>query len=197
MTHPRRAAAGARARRAAPAGYRGGVALFREQADVSVRPATSEDAPRIAHVQLTAWRDTHTTTLAGALEQLDEAAFEAGWAEAITQPPGPGHRVLVACAGARVVGFAAVRPAAEGTGEIVALEVLPEEQRSGHGSRLLAAAVDTIRQDGAEGVTTWVLDGDSAREKFLTGAGLGPDGRVRELAAGHDTVQEHRWFAEI
>ena len=173
------------------------MALFREQADVSVRPATSEDAPLIARVQLAAWRDTHTTTLADALEQLDEAAFESGWSEAITQPPGPGHRVLVACAGARVVGFTAVRPAAEGTGEVVALEVLPAEQRSGHGSRLLAAAVDTMRQDGATAMTAWVLEGDSAREKFLTGAGLGPDGRVRELAAGHDTVHEHRWFAEL
>ncbi|NLF05634.1 MAG: GNAT family N-acetyltransferase [Actinomycetales bacterium] len=173
------------------------MTLFTEHADVSVRPATREDAATIAHVQLTAWRSTHAQRLAGALEQLDESAFEPGWADAITQPPGPGHRVLVACAGARVVGFAAVRPAAEGTGEIVALEVLPDEQRSGHGSRLLSAAVDSLRQDGAESLTAWVLDGDDARERFLGGAGLGPDGRVRELAAGHDTVHERRWAAEL
>jgi len=173
------------------------VTLFHEQADVSVRPATREDAARIAGVQLAAWRSAHAERLAGALEQLDESAFEPGWSEAITEPPGPGHRVLVACAGARVVGFAAVRPVGEGTGELVALEVLPAEQRSGHGSRLLSAAVDSLRQDGAEALTAWVLDGDTAREQFLAGAGLGPDGRVRELATGHDTVHEHRWTAEI
>lgn len=173
------------------------MALFREHADVSVRPATREDAPLVAHVQLTAWRHSHAQTLAGALERLDESAFEPGWTEAITAPPSPGHRVLVACAGARVVGFAAVRPAGEDTGEIVALEVLPDEQRSGHGSRLLAAAVDTMRQDGARAMTAWVLDGDEARAQFYSGAGLGPDGRVRELAAGHDRVHEHRWTAEL
>jgi len=173
------------------------VTLFREHADVSVRPATREDAALIASVQLAAWRGAHTERLGGALEQLDEGALEPGWTEAITAPPGPGHRVLVACAGARVVGFTAVRPAGEGTGELVALEVLPDEQRSGHGSRLLAAAVDSLRQDGAEALTAWVLDGDSAREQFFAGAGLGADGRVRELAAGHDTVREHRWTAQI
>lgn len=173
------------------------MTLFSEHADVSVRPAMPEDASTIAHVQLTAWRSTHAERLAVALERLDEAAFTQGWSEAISNPPGPGHRVLVACAGARVVGFAAVRPAAEGTGELVALEVLPDEHRSGHGSRLLAAAVDSLRQDGAEALTAWVLDGDSAREQFLGGAGLGPDGRVRELAAGHDTVHERRWAAEL
>ena len=173
------------------------MALFREQADVSVRPATREDAPLVARIQLTTWRDTHAKTLAGALAELDEAAFEPGWTEAITAPPSRGHRVLVACEGARVVGFVAVRPAGEDTGEIVALEVLPAEQRSGHGSRLLAAAVDTMRQDGALAMTAWVLDGDEAREQFYSGAGLGPDGRVRELAAGHDAVHEHRWVADL
>lgn len=173
------------------------MALFREQADVSVRPATREDAPLVAHIQLAAWRDTHAETLEAALAQLDESAFEPGWTDAITAPPSPGHRVLVACEGARVVGFTAVRPAGEDVGEIVALEVLPAEQRSGHGSRLLAAAVDTMRQDGAQAMTAWVLDGDEARAQFYSGAGLGPDGRVRELAAGHDRVQEHRWIAEL
>lgn len=173
------------------------MALFREQADVSVRPATREDAPLVARIQLAAWRDTHAETLAGALAELDESAFEPGWTEAITAPPSRAHRVLVACAGARVVGFVAVRPAAEDTGEVVALEVLPAEQRSGHGSRLLAAAVDTMREDGARAMTAWVLDGDEARGQFYSGAGLGPDGRVRELAAGHDAVHEHRWVAEL
>lgn len=173
------------------------MTLFTEHADVSVRPATPEDAATIARVQLAAWRSTHAERLAGALEQLDESAFEPGWSEAITAPPSRAHRVLVACAGVRVVGFVAVRPVAEDTGEVVALEVHPDEQRSGHGSRLLAAAVDTMRQDGARAMTAWVLDGDEARERFYSGAGLGPDGRVRELAAGHDVVHEHRWFAEL
>ena len=47
-----------------------------------------------------------------------------------------------------------------------------------------AAVVDLLRQDGADQVHTWVLDGDEARVRFLGGAGLGPDGGTRDLATG-------------
>ncbi len=181
------------------------MALFREQADVSVRPAVPGDDQPIADIQLEAWRTAHAEVLGGpVLEALDRDAFAAGWTTAISAPPGPGHRVLVACDGPHVVGFVAIRPLREagtdGTstaGEVVALEVLPAAQRGGHGSRLLAAAVDLLREDGLVHVATWVLDGDPAREQFLTSAGLGPDGSERVLATGVREVVERRWVAEI
>ncbi|MDM7832097.1 GNAT family N-acetyltransferase [Cellulomonas edaphi] len=183
--------------------------LFTDHADVSVRPAVAGDEDTIARVQLAAWRDEHAQVLgADTLDLLDERAVAAQWATAITAAP-PGHRVLVACDGATVVGFAAIAPvagpddtAAPG-GVILALEVLPAAQRGGHGSRLLAAAVDLLREQGADQVHTWVLDGDDARAQFLRGAGLGPDDTSRELASGtqpdgsHRVVSEHRWWAAI
>jgi GNAT superfamily N-acetyltransferase len=98
-----------------------------------------------------------------------------------------------------VVGVAASVPTQDGAGlEVTALEVDPEHQRAGHGSRLLTACVDLGREHGATEVTTWVLDGDDAREAFLAGSGLGPDGAVRTLAAGPDReVVERRWAAEL
>ncbi len=196
------------------------MALFREQADVSVRPAVPGDEVAIAAAQLAAWRATHTDVVGDdVLGGLRAADLEGRWSAAITQPPGPGYRVLVACEGPTVVGFAAVAPlpAPEGRpldaagGELLALEVAPGSQRTGHGSRLLAAAVDGLRQDGADHVVAWVLDGDTARGQFLRSAGLGPDGTVRELATGPTadpdapdgspavvrTVAEHRWSAAI
>lgn len=188
------------------------MALFSEQADVSVRPAVPGDELAIAGIQLTAWRTTHAATLGpDVLDRLDGAAFAERWARAITSPPGAGYRVLVACEGADVVGFAAVAPlpapeaaplAAPG-GELLSLEVAPASQRTGHGSRLLAAAVDLLREDGAAHVQTWVLDGDTARAQFLASAGLGPDDAVRALATGTGpdgedlSVREHRWSASI
>lgn len=196
------------------------MALFRETADVSVRPAVRGDEDAIADVQLDAWRATHAEVVGvDALSALDRDAVRAQWAAAITRPPGPGYRVLVACEGATVVGLAAVAPlpapedsplAAPG-GELLALEVAPRARRSGHGSRLLTAVVDGLRQDGADHLLAWVLDGDAARGQFLRSAGLGPDGTVRELATGPvaadqgpdgspavvRTVAEHRWTAAI
>ena len=178
------------------------MALFREQADVSVRPATPEDEAAIARVQLRAWRASHAGLLgADVLEQLDVQAVRAQWERAITAPPSASHRVLVACDGPRVVGFAASAPVEHGI-EVVALEVDPDHQRGGHGSRLLTACVDLAREHGAVHLQTWVLDDDAAREQFLAAAGLGPDGARRELGVGADgdgtrTVTEHRWVAEI
>lgn len=167
--------------------------LFSSTADVSVRPAVDGDAATIGAVQLRCWHATHGEVLGEeALAALDEAEVLRRWDAAISRPPGPGYAVLVACEGPRVVGFAAVAP-----GELLALEVDPGSRRSGHGSRLLAAAVDRLRTDGAEHVTTWVLDGDAAREGFLAGAGLGALGRSRALATGVREVSEHLWGASL
>ena len=169
------------------------MALFTESADVSVRPAQPEDVQAITDVQLAAWRLSHDGVLGEeVLAALDVPRMREQWAAAVTTPPGPGFAVFVACDRADVVGFAAVGP-----GQLVALEVLPSEQRSGHGSRLLSAAVDRIRSDGAEELSAWVLDDDPAREQFLAGAGLGPDGRRRTLATGLRDVTESRWSATI
>ncbi|ROS77156.1 GNAT family N-acetyltransferase [Cellulomonas sp. PhB143] len=169
------------------------MALFSETADVSVRPAVAADDAAITRVQVAAWRATHAQTLGDeVVDLLDVERMRASWHEAITRPPGRGFGVLVACDRAEVVGFAAVTP-----GQLLSLEVVPGHRRGGHGSRLLSAAVDRLRQDGADDVATWVLDGDDAREQFLSGAGLGPDGTQRTLAAGPREVVERRWSAAI
>lgn len=174
------------------------MSLFRESADVSVRPAVAEDAVLIAGLQLRAWSATHEETLGRTvLDGLDVIGFRTAWSTAITAPPSRRHRVLVACEGARVVGFAAVSSDEAGHGDLVALEVDPASRRFGHGSRLLAAAVDHLRQDGATQVDTWVLDGDGGREDFLSSAGFGSDGATRDLATGPRTISEHRWQAAI
>ncbi|MCK0116669.1 GNAT family N-acetyltransferase [Isoptericola sp. S6320L] len=168
------------------------MALFRETADVSVRPAVPGDEEAVTQVQVDAWRTTHAETLGGAVDALDEQTMRQRWTEAIARPPGPGFAVLVALDGPKVVGFAAVGP-----GQVMALEVAPDHRLAGHGSRLLAAAVDRLRTDGSEEVVTWVLDGDDGRERFLASSGLGPDGVERALAAGVRDVVERRWSAVI
>jgi ribosomal protein S18 acetylase RimI-like enzyme len=168
------------------------MALFRETADVSVRPAVPGDEDAVTRIQVDAWRTTHADTLGGAVDALDTAVMRRRWADAISSPPGPGFAVLVALDGPRVVGFAAVGP-----GQVMALEVSPDARQGGHGSRLLAAAVDRLRTDGADEMVTWVLDGDDARERFLSQSGLGPDGTERALATGVRDVVERRWSASI
>ncbi|MBL0886509.1 GNAT family N-acetyltransferase [Myceligenerans indicum] len=169
------------------------MTLFRDLADVSVRPAVPGDEAAVTAIQLGAWRATHDTALGeDVMERLDAELMRERWKAAIETAPGPGFAVLVALDGPDLVGFAAVAP-----GQVMSLEVAPAHRRAGHGSRLLAAAVDRLRADGAREVTTWVLDGDTARERFLADCGLGADGTERTLATGPRNVVERRWSASI
>src|SRR6478609_2357922 len=137
------------------------------QADVSARPAVPGDEEAVAAIQLAAWR----SWMGDAVDAIPGDEVLAQWAAAITAAPSRQHRVFVATDGPRVVGFAALAPT-----EIIALEVAPEHRRQGHGSRLLAACVDTLRIAQAEEVRAWAIEGDEAREAFLGGAGLGIGG---------------------
>jgi ribosomal protein S18 acetylase RimI-like enzyme len=167
-------------------------------ADASVREATVEDADGIGRVQSEAWRASYDgvlpaeTLLAGEAGGLAEV-----WRAAITEPPTRGHRVLVALAAGEVCGFVAIGPsdgAESSVGEVLALEVGPASRRAGHGSRLLNAAADRLRQLGFEQLVVWVLAGDDVRRAFLTGAGLAADGsqRTLQIDAGEDGAGELR-----
>ena len=69
------------------------------------------------------------------------------------RPADARNRVLVALERNRVVGFAITSPATDpdcdpvADGELMELTVDPDERGKGHGSRLLQAAVDTMRAD--------------------------------------------------
>lgn len=165
-------------------------------ADVSVRPSLPDDAALLGEIQLAAWRASERLPQS-ILDDADPGAFAAAWGEAITSPPSAKHRMLTACAGPAVVGFAALAPADEDTGEIVALEVHPDHVGKGHGSRLLAACTDILKTTGAAHVRTWVVSTDSHRAAFLTEAGLAPLGVRRRLDAAGTEVIEEAYGAEF
>ncbi|WP_163542549.1 GNAT family N-acetyltransferase [Occultella kanbiaonis] len=169
-------------------------------ADVSVRPSLAEDAATLGAIQVAAWRAAHAAVVpAEVLAGLDPDVFAGAWRAAITAPPTAKHRLLTACAGPEVVGFAALAPAPESndTGEIVALYVDPERVREGHGSRLLAACTDILGSTSASLVRTWVLEGDAAREDFLGTAGFEPLGVRRVLEIAGTQVPEAAWAATL
>jgi GNAT superfamily N-acetyltransferase len=109
--------------------------------------------------------------------------------------------VLVATAEGALVGFVAIGPASDSDAdpgvdaEVLVLVVDPDAQRRGHGSRLINAAVDVLRDGGFRRVTTWVPDADEPRRRFLESAGFGADGATRVLDTSGDgtsTVRESR-----
>lgn len=152
-----------------------------------VRPARPGDAAEVARLQLATWRVAYQRLLPRhVLDQMSEDFLRQRWLEAITDPPTAQHAVLVAIEQAAqeyLVGFLASGPSEEDKTVATVTELLVEPRwaRRGHGSRLLAAAVDSWRSSGQESAAMWVFEQDVAMMKFLTSAGWAPSGFMREL----------------
>jgi GNAT superfamily N-acetyltransferase len=171
--------------------------------DAGVRPARPADAPALGRVHARAWAAGYRELLPAA---ADEAQLAEAWASAVTAPPSPRHRVLVATAGDRVVGFAALAPSPDadaageqdGAGadaELLVLLVDPDAVGQGHGSRLLNASADVLADSGTHRLRAWVPEPDVDRQRFLAGAGFAADGATRVLDAtgdGTTTLREVR-----
>lgn len=161
-------------------------------ADRSVRTAWAADTEAIGGIQARAWTRLYAPLLPQpVLDTIDAATFAAAWRHAVTKPPSARHRVLVAIDVGTIIGFAATAPsedddAAPDDGEIVAFHVDPGALGHGHGSRLLAAAVDTLRADGFTRARHWVSVGDDPLRRFLESAGWGPDSAHRTIDLADD-----------
>lgn len=164
------------------------------QADVAVRPARPGDEAEIARIQVTAWVAALGERLGPRRHSaFDAVAIEDGWRAAIAQPPTPGHRVFVATQDGVIVGFAAASP----PHDLIALEVAPDRRRRGHGSRLLAACADHLRESGGTMMRIWALEKDAVRTRYLRDAGFAEAGMRRELDGPGITIPEQLWRTSL
>ncbi len=176
-------------------------------ADVSVRVAWASDAGAIAAVQVNAWQQAYTGLLpVDLLSSLPAAEMAEQWKLSIERPGEARQRVLVALERAAVRGFAAIAPATDDDAspatdaELVEFVVDPSASGAGHGSRLLHAAVDTMRSDGFRRATLWVNAPDDALRSFLAAQGWDADGAYRELdlhADGSVLVKQVRLHTDL
>ncbi len=158
--------------------------------DVSARLAWPEDAAAIGRVQMRAWQRTYADVIGpDALATLDLAEITEQWARTITSPPDARVRALVALERVVLRGFTLVHPCFDpdadqvADGEIGEFVVDPDHRGAGHGSRLVNAAVDTLRADGFRRAVWWVDTTDDDLRTFVADSGWEPDGAHRELAA--------------
>lgn len=172
-------------------------------ADVSVRPARPEDAERVARVQLSTWRTAYAGLLPASALDVPEVQAAALWLGAVESPPTPRHRLLVAMERDDLVGFAASGPATDEdvdpttTAELLTLLVEPRWGRRGHGSRLVAATVDSWRGAGFTTALAWAWEADPATRSFLTSSGWDADGAVRGLDTGEAVQRQLRFHTDL
>jgi GNAT superfamily N-acetyltransferase len=164
-------------------------------ADASVRRAVSGDHTEIARVQGAVWAHVYAGVLPA--EVLAEVAGRHGadtWDAAIAAPPTERNSLLVALDGGRLVGVAALAPATDPDlvprldAELHVFCVDPDEEGRGHGSRLLNASADVMREAGFSHLHVWLGEPERGLWTFLEGAGWAPDGAVRTLDLRGDSA---------
>ncbi len=159
----------------------------------SVRLPLPAEAAVITRVQRAAW--AVRPAMAEMLTEVDPEEMTIAWTAAILSPPLATYRLLVATdTNGQIVGFTAVGPcededAEPTTGAITEFCVLPDHWGAGHEDRLMHAAVDTLRADGFERATWWVISNDDTTRTLLNESGWEPDGAHQEIG---DETGKHR-----
>lgn len=149
----------------------------------TVRLAMPAEAVDIARIQRRAWGEDPALKVMLSEVPADQASRI--WHQAITRPPLAKMRVLVAIGEDGIVGFAVTAPsddpdAGPATGQVQEFVVDVRNRDTGHGSRLMNAAVDTLRQDGFETATMWVPSQADDLRDFLASGGWATDGAHQE-----------------
>jgi len=168
---------------------------------VAIVPAGPSDAADLAHVHVTAWRETYPGLLPQAyLDRMSVDAHARRFGQRL-QRPAANQVVLAAEARAGLVGYCeghAWTSPFGGEAEINTLYVLRDAQGEGVGRRLLQDASRVLQAAGARGLIIWVLAGNARARGFYERmggvaaarrAGPGPGGRVNEVAYGWPDVE--------
>ncbi|MDT0266388.1 GNAT family N-acetyltransferase [Streptomyces sp. DSM 44915] len=167
--------------------------------NATTRAMTRADIGPVAALRTTGWRTAYRGLLPDELlDGLSPAAY-AAWLAGL--PSLAGHFVALDGAGA-VTGWAsagAYHPeptldeadVPDPDGELYALYVQPDNQRSGLGRALLAESRAWLAAHGYRRLRLWVLDGNLPALAFYAAAGLAPDGGRRGERIGD------RWVTEL
>jgi ribosomal protein S18 acetylase RimI-like enzyme len=156
-----------------------------------VRRAEIADASAIAGVYVDTWRSAYRGLLPDDfLDALDERAYEERWRRSLAVET---TRTYVAVAGREVVGFASGGRERAGEdafeGELYAIYVAEDEQRRGHGRRLVEATARGLAELGLRDMIVWVLRDNHAARVFYERLG-GVYVRTQPITIGAALLQE-------
>lgn len=135
---------------------------------LNIRAATVEDAPALAQVHVTSWRETYRGLVPDDyLASLSVAERTERWRGRLSGAD-PGAFTLVAeDNNGRIVGFATGGPERGGdpvyTGELYAIYLLQAAQRAGLGRRLVQAVVERLLARGHTAMLVWTLAANPSR----------------------------------
>jgi len=153
-----------------------------------IRAASSADARGIAEVQVRTWKTSYKHVVPDA--HLDAMVVDDAKVERIRSwfEPSGDKQTFVAVDRARIVGFAGGGPQRDAelpfAGELYAIYVFPELQRSGYGRRLIRALAEHLHARGLNSMSVWVLERGPARGFYERLGGRLLDKRIEREFSG-------------
>ena len=169
-----------------------------------VRPATVDDAERLAEVHVLSWQVGYRGLLPQPLlDGLHPAQRVPRWTATLGQAAWPRRGTLVAENAGDVVGFADLRPTRDDdedpveVGEVTSFYVLPSVWGRGVGRQLMAGAVRTLGAGGFASATLWVLETNVRAIRFYADLGWAPDGAAKGDHWGGAAIRDLRYRREL
>ena len=166
--------------------------------DFAILPAGPADAEALAHVHVTAWRETYRGLLRDTyLDAMSELEHARRFLRSLIRPE-PSDLILLAADRRGAVGYAQGGPArshAAGEGEIYTLYLLGEAQGRGLGRRLLTSAARALAAQGATSLVIAVLAENYRARSFYEHLGGVAGQPYATHAPGGGLTQEvaYRW----
>lgn len=154
---------------------------------LTVRPAKWEDAPGIAAVHVSSWRETYVGIVPDEfLARLSVERREMMWRDALQEGSGRAHGIFVAETPAgEIVGFASGgnnrTPEFGFTGELYAIYLLKAHQRRGVGKLLFQAVVSDLKASGHDSMMLWVLEDNRTVDFYKRMGGVPSGSKVEEI----------------
>ena len=160
--------------------------------NLKIRRAEVHDALQIAQVHVGTWQFAYRGQMPDAfLNSLSVENRAKFWQETLSIPNSV-PVVWVAEENDKVVGFCSMGMSRDDdrkpeTGEIYAIYVDSNSMGKGVGSKLMDKGVETLRQNGFEEATLWVLDTNEKTRRFYESKGWKEDGAIKtELQDGFE-----------
>lgn len=175
-----------------------------ERADYRIRQADLADAPALADVHETTWRETYAGLMSEQmLDALTSDARAAVWRRILAGQSERPATVYVAERAGTLVAFSSCGPqtdpqfaAAGYAGEFTSVYVLKTDQRQGLGTSLMRAMMADLANRGLVGFTLWVPHRNIPARSLYTQLGGKLAGR-REIQRGDASLVEvaYAWAA--
>lgn len=155
-----------------------------------VREPVPADAADLGRAHAAAWQVAYRGLMpAEALEGSTPENRTRMWERVLARSRAAREQIAVAEVEGAVVGFAWTggcrdEGSPDGLGELMAINVHPDQWGSGVGSALLDAAHRALEESGFAEAVLWVLPGNKRARRFYEADGWRPDGGEREEELG-------------